>query len=83
MKIVVTNRAHRQLKKLEGSIRKRLKLKLEWYLQQEDPLIFADKLTDADLGRLRYRVGDYRIIFDIDGDKLIIYQVGHRKDVYE
>ncbi|KKR37618.1 MAG: Addiction module toxin, RelE/StbE family, partial [Parcubacteria group bacterium GW2011_GWC2_40_31] len=30
----------------------------------------------------RYRVGDYRILFDINGDKIIILKIGHRKNIY-
>ncbi len=32
----------------------------------------------------RYRVGDYRILADIDGEqiKIIIFNIGHRKDIY-
>ena len=32
----------------------------------------------------RYRVGSYRILADIDNDqiKIIIFNIGHRKDIY-
>ena len=31
----------------------------------------------------RLRVGDYRVIYRIEGDNLTIHTVGHRKDVYD
>ncbi|WP_018789247.1 type II toxin-antitoxin system RelE/ParE family toxin [Micromonospora sp. CNB394] len=30
----------------------------------------------------RLRVGDYRVLYRLDGDELTIHDVGHRKDVY-
>ncbi|WP_062471932.1 type II toxin-antitoxin system RelE family toxin, partial [Jeotgalibaca dankookensis] len=32
----------------------------------------------------RYRVGNYRLLADIDDDaiKIILIQIGHRKDIY-
>ena len=30
----------------------------------------------------RLRVGDYRVLFEVDGDKLIMYRILHRKDAY-
>ena len=30
----------------------------------------------------RLRVGDYRILFEIEGDKVLVYRVRHRKDAY-
>jgi len=32
----------------------------------------------------RYRVGNYRVLADIDDDdiKIIIFNIGHRKDIY-
>lgn len=34
------------------------------------------------LGFRRLRVGDWRVIFRIDGDTLVVELVGHRKDIY-
>ncbi|MGO9743485.1 MAG: type II toxin-antitoxin system RelE family toxin [Roseiarcus sp.] len=30
----------------------------------------------------RLQVGDFRIIFDEDADKLVVLALGHRKDIY-
>jgi len=48
----------------------------------EDPFKYANKLTDPRLGSYRFRIGDYRVIFDLDGNKIIVLRVGHRKDIY-
>ena len=31
----------------------------------------------------RLRTGDYRILFDIEGDVIVIRRIGHRKNVYD
>ena len=40
------------------------------------------RLQDADVA-FRLRMGDYRILFDVVGDKILIQRIGHRKDIYE
>lgn len=31
----------------------------------------------------RLRVGDYRLLFEVEGRKVVIYRVLHRKDAYK
>lgn len=31
----------------------------------------------------RMRTGDYRILFDVEGDVIVIRRIGHRKNVYD
>ncbi len=33
-------------------------------------------------GLRKYRVGDYRVIYAILGDDVLVLRIGHRKDVY-
>lgn len=75
--------AEKQLNKLHINIQKRLISRLEFFLSQINPLLYADKLTDSRLGQYRFRVGDYRIAFDLEGvDTIMIVKVGHRREIY-
>jgi len=77
------NEAAREINKLPAKERARILHKLKFYAQQENPLFFAEKLTDFRFGEIRFRVGDYRMICDINGSKIIVLKVGHRKDIYK
>jgi mRNA interferase RelE/StbE len=40
------------------------------------------KLQKSDFG-FRLRMGDYRVLFDVIGDKILIQRIGNRKDIYD
>ena len=80
-KILVTKRASKDLEKLDQQIRTGIIKKLKDYSQS--PLHFARKLIDPAIGSYRFRMGNYRVIFDIDDDNIVILRVGHRKDIYK
>ncbi len=81
-RIELSRQAEKELKQLDKRTRKRLKQKLSWYLSHENPLVFADKLNDFFLGDYRYRIGDYRVIFAVEGNLISITGIGHRREVY-
>ncbi|MCL5674261.1 MAG: type II toxin-antitoxin system RelE/ParE family toxin [Candidatus Omnitrophica bacterium] len=83
MNIIFSNRSFRQLSSLEKEIQKRIKDKLDFFISQENPLIFAEKIKDSRFGEWRYRIGEYRVIFDLEDINIIILKVGHRRDVYK
>ncbi len=33
--------------------------------------------------KYRLRAGNYRVLFELEGDCLVVYDVGDRKDIYE
>jgi mRNA interferase RelE/StbE len=79
-------RALKELKKL-GPQAQRLILA---YLDErvaggEDPRAFGKALKGDLAGLWRYRVGDFRLIFSIEDQRLVVLvlKVGHRRDVYE
>lgn len=50
-----------------------------------DPQHFGKGLTANRSGQWRYRVGDYRLLAEINEEEVIILilTIGHRRDVYE
>ncbi len=80
-KVVFTYRALKDLKKIDKKTQKRLLLKIKEY--SKNPFNYCIKLTSPIIGTYRYRIGDYRVIFDIEGKEIIILRIGHRKEIYK
>ncbi len=84
--IQYTETALNHLKKLPKATSKRILDKLSFFKNSESPLQYAKKIQDHQLGNYRFRVGNYRIIFDIDKQGhiqiLLILAVKHRKEAY-
>ena len=80
MEIAFTPASWRDWQKLPKTVRERLKAKL--LLFARNPLRYAVKLTDPQIGQYRFRVGDYRILFDLAENAIVLLAVGHRKDIY-
>ena len=79
--IIFSQKAKKQLFKLEKNTQERIIAILERIrIRPED---FVTKLI-GDPG-YKLRVGDYRLIMDIDNNNLLILviKVGHRKDIYK
>lgn len=74
--------ALRDLKKLPKNIQRRIIEKLDFYIMQENPLAFADHLIHFEIGSYRFRIGDYRVIFDVEDSRIIILMLGHRREIY-
>ena len=80
--LIYSPAALKQLEKLEHNIKERIVVALE-RLRIRPESCDIKKLVGM-LG-YRFRVGDYRVIFDMEKDKLIILilQIGHRKNIYD
>ncbi|WP_017599564.1 type II toxin-antitoxin system RelE family toxin [Nocardiopsis lucentensis] len=85
-KVELHDDAKRELRKLDGQVARRILRFLNDRISgTEDPRALGDALQGNRLGDLwRYRVGDYRIIADIqDGIvTVLVLHVGHRSQVY-
>ena len=79
--IVFSRKAKKQLFKLERLIQERIISALERIKIR--PESYITKLV-GDPG-YKLRVGDYRVIIDIDKSKLLVLliKIGHRKNIYE
>ena len=78
--ILFSDSSLQQLKSLDRGAQQRILAALERI--RTNPWRYVKKLVD-DPG-YRLRVGDYRVILDIDGRRLLILviKIGHRKNVY-
>ena len=76
-----TSHADRQLRKLPLDVQRQIVTKLDYFLAAPDPLHFAEPLVGRER-HFRFRIGDYRVVFDWEGVSILIVEVGHRRDVY-
>lgn len=79
--IIFSDKALRQLKKLEKNTQERIITVLERIRVR--PEAYVTKLV-GDTG-YKLRVGDYRVIMDIENKmlRILVLKVGHRKNVYD
>ncbi len=78
-----TRQAERMFLKLPKDVQKKIIKKLEHYLAQPSPLIFAKRIVGDESPSYRFQAGDYRVIFDWEEKKILITKVGHRREVYK
>ncbi|MHA1761959.1 MAG: type II toxin-antitoxin system RelE family toxin [Candidatus Heimdallarchaeota archaeon] len=50
---------------------------------RENPLAYTKKLTNPRPGSFRFKIGDYRVIFDLDDKLIVLLHVGHQKSIYQ
>ena len=75
--------AARQLRKFDPHVRRRVQAAIE--LLAEDPRPPAATRLVGGAGEWRVRTGDYRIVYEIQQDQLLVLvlNVGHRREVYQ
>jgi mRNA interferase RelE/StbE len=78
--------ARKHIEKLDSQTRRRLRSFLEVRIASlENPRQSGQALQGSALGQYwRYRVGDYRIICDLQDRRLVVLaiEIGHRREVY-
>ncbi len=83
--IETTARFDKEFKKLDRYTQRMIKGWIEKNLQScQNPRLHGKGLTANRSGQWRYRIGDYRLLCQIDDGKLVILalSVGHRREVY-
>ncbi len=78
--------ARKELRKLDYTVQEQILSYLEKRIAtEEDPRRFGEGLSADKVGLWRYRVRNYRIICQIEDQKLVVLvvRVGHRRDVYD
>lgn len=84
-RVEISASAHKQLRKLDRVAAQRLVNFLRQRVAtDEDPRMFGKPLRHGLQGLWRYRVDDYRLICQIEGNRflVVVLQIGHRREVY-
>lgn len=85
-KVEFSEQGKKDLKKLDISIQKII---LKWIkknlLECENPRVHGKLLVGNLKGYWRYKVGNYRILCDIQDEKItiLVLEIGHRRDIYK
>lgn len=81
-RIELAPRAQREFKALDGSVRGRIKRRIDSLA--ENPYPSGIKKIEGEDDLYRLRVGDYRILYQVKEKILLILIVGigHRRDIY-
>lgn len=83
--IVTTDKFDKSFKKLDRHTQKIIKSWIEKNLMNcENPRLHGKGLTANRSGQWRYRVGDYRILADIQDNNivLVLIDIGYRSRIY-
>ena len=76
---------HPEIVKDVASLPKNIKIRIKKAIENRlsiDPLKYGEPLRRSLQGYRKLRVGNYRVIYKIGGNTIIILKIGHRKEVY-
>lgn len=82
MEIFYTHKAAKQLEDLPRNVQKRIAQRMRFFAAQKNPLRFAERLMNHREGDFRFRVGDFRIIFDANNGMISVLKIGRRDSIY-
>jgi len=81
-RLTYKDRAISDVKKMDLVMRRRLSKSLVRFSQ--NPLAHGVKLKKSGVaGDYRFRVGNYRTLFDLEKDEIVILRIMHRREVYD
>lgn len=85
MTVIFADKARKEFLKLDKPIQKQIQTFIVKLQGLKDPRSSGKGLVGNLSGRWRYRVGDYRLVCEIDDDKILItiLKIGHRNNVYD
>jgi len=79
-KIILDKEAEDYLNKLDNFVAKRIIKKIR---ELKDNPFSKDIKRLQNENSFRLRIGDYRVLFEINKDLITILKIGHRKNIYD
>lgn len=82
VKIEWTEGAIKDLEKLDNLVALKVLKKVNWFSKNFEQLV-SKPLSGEFKGTHKLRVGDWRVVYTVEGKTIIIQFVGHRREVYK
>ena len=70
------------LGKLDKPIRKRILKRISWFAAHFEDII-PEPLSGEFADTYKFRVGDWRIIYTLQNERILLLAVGHRREIYK
>lgn len=85
MTVEFAEKAKKEFLKLENPIQKQIQNFIVKLQRMKNPRSSGKALVRNLAGRWRYRVGDYRLACEIEGEKILVtvLYIAHRREVYK
>ena len=80
-KIEWTEAAARDLEKLDTPIARRILKKLTWFSNNFQSVV-PEPLSGGFQGTFKLRIGDWRAVYTLESDTIVIQSISHRSDIY-
>ena len=80
-KIEWNEAAIKDLANLDKPVAQRILKKINW-LSENIERVTPEPLTGQLKGTYKLRIGDWRVVYTIEGQTLVIQFIGHRRDIY-
>ena len=84
-KIEFEEQAFAEFSKLDGSVKKQIQKYIDKIAERANPRTLGEPLQENLAAYWKYRVGDYRLVAEIQDDKFIVLMlaIAHRRKVYK
>ena len=77
-----TERSVKDLERLDKPIARRISRRLTWFSRNFQS-IAPEPLSGELKGTFKLRIGDWRAVYTIDSETIVIQFVGHRSEIYK
>ena len=82
VKIQWAEEAIKDLEKLDKVIARRVLKKIIWFSNNFEQLV-PEPLSSEFKETYKLRVGDWRVVYTVEGKTVIIQLIGHRREIYK
>ena len=82
VKIEWTEGATKDLERLDKPIARRILRRLAWFSKNFQSIV-PEPLTGELKGTFKLRIGNWRAVYTVEGEIIVIQFIGHRSEIYK